>query len=153
MQRQKYQRHWKLGLKTLYVWLHPHPSPVSGTRYTFILEVVPIYTIHVENKKIKICLFTLKLFWSFVSSFSYKNLFLLVNTCTINLRYTNIKTMCFAHAWSSGLSVTYISWLTPLVTPFYEMQFKPSYLLRLNELVGLAYVQNLGLLMKRAPGC
>ena len=28
------------------------------------------------------------------------------------------------------------------------MQFKPSYL----ELVGLAYVQNLGLLMKRAPG-
>ena len=31
------------------------------------------------------------------------------------------------------------------------MQFKPSYLLRLNELVGLAYVQNLGLLMKRAP--
>ena len=32
------------------------------------------------------------------------------------------------------------------------MQFRPSYLLGLNELVGLAYVQNLGLLMKRAPG-
>ena len=31
------------------------------------------------------------------------------------------------------------------------MQFKPSYLLGLNELDGLAYVQNLGLLMKRAP--
>ena len=32
------------------------------------------------------------------------------------------------------------------------MKFKPSYLLGLNELVGLAYVQNLSLLMKRAPG-
>ena len=32
------------------------------------------------------------------------------------------------------------------------MQFRPSYLLGLNELVGLAYVQNLGLVMKRAPG-
>ena len=32
------------------------------------------------------------------------------------------------------------------------MQFKPSYLFGLNELAGLAYVQNLGLLMKRAPG-
>ena len=31
------------------------------------------------------------------------------------------------------------------------MQFRLSYLLGLNELVGLAYVQNLGLLMKRAP--
>ena len=31
------------------------------------------------------------------------------------------------------------------------MQFQPSYRLGLNELVGLAYVQNLGLLMKRAP--
>ena len=35
--------------------------------------------------------------------------------------------------------------------PVYEMQFKPSYLFGLNELAGLAYVQNLGLLMKRAP--
>ena len=41
-------------------------------------------------------------------------------------------------------------WFTPSVTPVYEMQFKPSYLLGLNELVGLVYVQNLGLLMKRA---
>ena len=32
------------------------------------------------------------------------------------------------------------------------MQFKPSYLLGLKELVRLGYVQNLGLLMKRAPG-
>ena len=32
------------------------------------------------------------------------------------------------------------------------MQFMPSYLLGLNELVGQAYVQNLGLLMKLAPG-
>ena len=32
------------------------------------------------------------------------------------------------------------------------MQFRPPYLLGLNELVGLAYVQNLGLVMKRAPG-
>ena len=31
------------------------------------------------------------------------------------------------------------------------MQFRPSYLMGLNELVVLAYVQNLGLLMKRAP--
>ena len=31
------------------------------------------------------------------------------------------------------------------------MQFKPSYLLGLNELVELAYIQILGLLMKRAP--
>ena len=31
------------------------------------------------------------------------------------------------------------------------MQIKLSYLLGLNELVGLAYVQNLDLLMKRAP--
>ena len=31
------------------------------------------------------------------------------------------------------------------------MQFGASYLLGLNELVGLAYVLNLGLLMKRAP--
>ena len=31
------------------------------------------------------------------------------------------------------------------------MQFEPSYLLELNELAGEAYVQNLGLLMKRAP--
>ena len=29
------------------------------------------------------------------------------------------------------------------------MQVKPSYPLGLNELVGLAYVQNLGLLMER----
>ena len=40
---------------------------------------------------------------------------------------------------------------TPSVTPVSEMQFKSSYLLGLNELVGLAYVQNLGLSMKRAP--
>ena len=39
-----------------------------------------------------------------------------------------------------------------MLQPIYEMQFKNSYLLGLNELVGLAYVQNLGLLMKRAPG-
>ena len=32
------------------------------------------------------------------------------------------------------------------------MQFKMSYLSGLNELVGLTYVQNLGLLMKRTPG-
>ena len=55
MQRQKYMGHCKLGLETLYVWLHPNPSPVSGTcaRYIFILDVVPIYTIHYikqENK-------------------------------------------------------------------------------------------------------
>ena len=60
LQPQKYQRHWKLWLETLkvYVWLHPHPSPVSRTRI-FIWEIVPIYTKHVENKKIKICLLTL----------------------------------------------------------------------------------------------
>ena len=32
------------------------------------------------------------------------------------------------------------------------MQFKMSYLSGLNELVGLTYVQNLGLFMKRTPG-
>ena len=37
-------------------------------------------------------------------------------------------------------------------TPVYEMQPKPSYLLGKNKLVGLAYVQNLGLLIKRGPG-
>ena len=38
-----------------------------------------------------------------------------------------------------GLCVTYISdlRLQLVVTPVYEMQFKPSYLLGLNELVGL----------------
>ena len=50
--------------------------------------------------------------------------------------------MYFAHASSSGRSVTYMY----SVTPVYEMQFKPSY-----ELVGLTYVQNLDLLMKWAP--
>ena len=32
------------------------------------------------------------------------------------------------------------------------MQFEPSYILGLNELVELPFVQTLGLLMKRAPG-
>ena len=48
--------------------------------------------------------------------------------------------------------MTYISDLRLQLRPFKKCSFKPSYLLGLNELVGLAYVQNLGLLMKRAPG-
>ena len=61
--------------------------------------------------------------------------------------------MYFGNAYHRELSVTYISDLRlHAVTPIYEMQFRPTYLLGLNELVRLAYVQNLGLLMKWAPG-
>ena len=42
--------------------------------------------------------------------------------------------------------MTYISDLRLQLRPF-----RPSYFLGLNELVGPAYVQNLGLLMKQAP--
>ena len=38
------------------------------------------------------------------------------------------------------------------LTPVYKMQFKQLDVLGLNELVGLAYVQNLGLIMKWSPG-
>ena len=57
--------------------------------------------------------------------------------------------MYFGNAYHRELSVTYISDLRlHAVTPIYERQFRPTYLLGLNELVRLAYVQNLGLLMK-----
>lgn len=55
----------------------------------------------------------------------------------------------FAPALSIGLSVTTDLRLR-LVKPVYEMQFELLYLSGLNELVGLAYVQNLVLLMKRS---
>ena len=60
-----------------------------------------------------------------------KTFFFLVNTCTINIRYTNIKTMWFAHAYSSGLSVTYISDLRLQLRPFMKCSLRSSYLLGL----------------------
>ena len=96
MQRQKYQRHWKLweALKPFMFGYITTPSPVSVwfRSYIFILKVVPINTLKPEKYRF-VCWHCSR--FDHLSAHSrIKTFCLFVNTCSIN----HMISMYFGHA-------------------------------------------------------